>query len=66
MKVSKYNMESTRHDLEVQKTPTLYMWCDGCYTWVGEVAVELLPCGGSWICCEACGNGLIQFQGERV
>lgn len=49
-----------------QNTPTLYMWCDNCYTWVSEVSVDFLPCGESWICCEACCNGLIHFGGERV
>ena len=41
------------------------LWCDSCYAWVCEVSVDLLPNGEAWICCEACCNGLIHFDGKE-
>ena len=61
----KYSMHSTYEQLHPLKDKAVVLWCDNCYAWVEEVSVDFLPCGEAWVCCEACCNGLIHFDGDR-
>lgn len=39
------------------------MWCDQCDAWVSEVEPDNnIKINPSWICCKACGNGLILVE----
>lgn len=45
---------------EYKKTMVGYkLWCDECDEWVSELSTKTNRETPNWICCAACGNGLI-------
>lgn len=40
--------------------PIYEVWCDDCYSWVSHIKEFELQPGINWICCEACGNGVMK------
>ena len=51
--------------MKAVKGRTYKIWCETCDDWVSEVSISTKVQNTAWICCRACGEGIIMVQDEE-